>query len=82
VTIDEDLLVQAVRELQEAGQEAHAFNVRTQLGTIADDGGYFDAMVVASDLAELESLAKLVRAHAVDWGMDVPLTRMAYILPV
>jgi hypothetical protein len=44
-----------------------------ELEDIADDGGNFDVMDVADDLAELESLGKLSRAPAVDWsGADPP----------
>jgi hypothetical protein len=35
---------------------------QSELGKIADDGGYFDVMDVAENLAELESLGKLKRA--------------------
>jgi hypothetical protein len=54
--------------------------VRFELGDIADDGGYFDVMDVADDLAELESLGKLSRAPAVDWSGSEPppITRIPY----
>ncbi len=72
VVIDEDLLLKAARAVHEAGKSAHAVNVRVELGKIADDGGYFDVMVVADDLEELESLGKLERAPAVGWSRSEP----------
>jgi hypothetical protein len=53
VVIDEDELLESVRAVYDAGKSAHAVNVRVELGDIADDGGYFDVMDVADDLAEL-----------------------------
>jgi hypothetical protein len=50
----------------------NAINVRIELGDIADDGGYFDVMDVADDLAELESRGKLERVPAEDWGGSEP----------
>jgi hypothetical protein len=81
--IDEDLLLDAVWEVNEAGKRARAINVRHELGKIADDGGYFDVMVVADELAELESGGKLKRAPAFDWGgvESMPKARIAYELP-
>ena len=83
VMIDEDLLLDAVWEVNEAGKHARAGNVRHELGKIADDGGYFDVIDVADDLAELESLGKLKRAPAFDWGgvESMPKTRIAYVVP-
>ena len=80
VVIDEDLLLDAVWEVSEAGKRGRAGNVRDELGTIADDGRYFEVMVVADDLAELESLGKLSRAPAVDWSGSEPppITRIPY----
>jgi hypothetical protein len=80
VVIDEDELLESVRAVYEAGKSAHAVNVRVELGDIADDGGYFDVMDVADDLAELQSLGKLSRAPAGDWdyGAPTPETRIAY----
>ena len=80
VVIDEDELLESVRAVYEAGKSAHAVNVRLELGDIADDGGYFDVMDVADDLAELEWLGKLSRAPAVDWsGIEPPpKTRIPY----
>ena len=72
VVIDEDELLESVRALYEAGKSAHAENVRVELGDIADDGGYFDVMDVADDLAELESRGKLERVPAEDWGGSEP----------
>jgi hypothetical protein len=83
VMIDEDLLLDAVWEVNEAGNRARANNVRHALGKIADDGGYFDVMVVADELVELESRGRLKRAPAFDWGgvESMPKTRIAYELP-
>jgi hypothetical protein len=80
VVIDEDELLESVRAVYEAGKSAHAVNVRVELGDIADDGGYFDIMDVADDLAELEWLGKLSRAPAGEWdyGAPTPETRIAY----
>ena len=78
--INEDELLESVRAVYDAGKSAHAINVRIELGDIADDGGYFDVMDVADDLAELEWLGKLSRAPAVDWsaGDPPPKTRVSY----
>jgi hypothetical protein len=83
LVIDEGLLLEAVSVVNEAGRRARAHNVRRELGKIADDGGYFDVMDVADDLAELESLGKLKRAPAFDWGgvESMPKTRIQYELP-
>jgi hypothetical protein len=83
VTIDEDLLLDAVWEVNEAGKRARANNVRHELGKIADDGGYLDVMVVADELAELESRGKLKRAPTFDWGgvESMPKTRIVYVVP-
>jgi hypothetical protein len=80
VVIDEDELLESVRAVYEAGKSAHAVNVRLELGDIADDGGYFDVMDVADDLAELQSFGKLSRAPAGDWDYSglTPETRIAY----
>jgi hypothetical protein len=80
VVIDEDELLESVRAVYDAGKSAHAVNVRFELGDIADDGGYFDVMDVADDLAELESLGKLSRVSAVDWSGSEPppITRIPY----
>ena len=80
VVIDEDELLESVRAVYESGKSAHAVNVRVELGDIADDGGYFDVMDVADDLAELQSLGKLSRAPAGDWDYSgpTPETRIAY----
>jgi hypothetical protein len=80
VVIDEDELLESVRAVYEAGKSAHAVNVRVELGDIADDGGYFDVMDVADDLAELQWLGKLSRAPAGDWDYSAPTpeTRIAY----
>jgi hypothetical protein len=83
VVIDEDLLLEAVRAVYDAGRPAHAESVRKYLGQFADDGGYFDARVVAGDLEELESLGKLKPAPAVEWNDSgpTPKTRIPYVLP-
>jgi hypothetical protein len=83
LVIDEDVLLDAVWEINEAGKRARADNVRHELGEIADDGGYFDVMVVADDLAELESRGELKLAPAFDWGgvESMPKTRIAYVVP-
>jgi hypothetical protein len=80
VVIDQYELVESVRAVCDAGKSAHAINVRVELGEIARDGGYFDVMDVADDLAELESLGKLSRVPAVDWGGSEtpPKTRIPY----
>ena len=80
MVIDEDELLESVRAVYDAGKSAHAVNVRVELGDIADDGGYFDVMEVADDLAELESLGKLSRAPAVDGSGSEPppITRIPY----
>jgi hypothetical protein len=81
VTIDEDLLIEAVRVLNEAKSVAHAERVSSHLGPIADDGRCFDVDIVADDLEELESQGKLKRAPAVA-GNDserMPRTRVAYV---
>jgi hypothetical protein len=82
VAIDEDELLEAVVRVTNEGNPAHAGNVRAKLGKIADDGEYFDEMVVAADLAELESLGKLELARRIDWGGSepIPKTRIAYVL--
>ena len=80
--IDEELLLDAVWEVTEAGRPAHADNVRDELGQMADDPGYFDVMVVADELAELESSGKLKHAPALDWnGGEPPKHRIAYVVP-
>ena len=83
MVIDEDELLESVRAVYDAGKSAHAINVRIELGDIADDGGYFDVMDVADDLAELESLGKLKLAPAFDWGgsESTPKARIAYVVP-
>jgi hypothetical protein len=80
VVIDEDELLESVRAVYEAGKSAHAVNVRVELGDIADDGGYFDVMDVADDLAELQWLGKLSHAPAGAWDYSAPTpeTRIAY----
>jgi hypothetical protein len=70
--IDQDELLESVGAVYDAGKSAHAINVRIELGDIADDGGYFDVMDVADDLAELELLGKLSRVPAADWGGSEP----------
>jgi hypothetical protein len=83
VVIDEDELLDSVRVVNEAGNPAHAGNVRAELGDIADEGGYFDVWVVADDLAELESRGKLKLAPAFDWGGSeaTPKALIQYVLP-
>jgi len=81
VVIDSDLLLGAVARLvNDAAMPAHAENVTGELGQISDDGDYFDARTVADDLEELESLGKLERVSAFDWGgRDATAkTRIAY----
>src|SRR5260370_37508382 len=79
VVIDEDELLESVRAVYEAGKSAHAVNVRVELGDIADDGGYFDVMDVADDLAELQWLGKVSRGPSGDWGYQAatPGTQLA-----
>ena len=67
MVIDEHDLIKAVRALNAAGRPARADTVSIELGAIADDGGYWDVMIIADDLAELESLGKLERAAAFEW---------------
>jgi hypothetical protein len=84
VKVDEEVLLDAVRDLQNAGKLAHAENVRVELGEgIADDGGYFDVGDVADDLAELMSIGKLELARRTEWegSEPVPKTRTPYALP-
>jgi hypothetical protein len=83
VLINEDGLLKAVVRINKAEKRARAANVRLELGQIADDGDYFDVMDVADDLAELESVGKLIRAPTFDWGgvASMPKTRIAYELP-
>jgi hypothetical protein len=83
VDIDEDLLISAVRALNEAKSTAHAESVSKHLGPIADDGGCFEAQVVADELEELESRGTLKRAPAVEWNdsEQTPKTRITYALP-
>jgi hypothetical protein len=82
VVIDEELLLEAVVRVTNEGNRAHAGNVRVELGKIADDGEYFDEMVVAADLAELESLGRLELARRIDWrgSEPMPKPRIAYEL--
>jgi hypothetical protein len=82
VVIDEDLLLNAVRTLNAAGKLARADTLSIELGAIADDGGHWDVMTIADDLAELESLGKLERAAAFEWeGIGPPpKTRIAYVV--
>ena len=70
--IDEDELLESVRAVYDAGRSAHAINVRIELGDIADDGGYFDVMDVADDLAELESLGN---SHALPLSTGAAVSR-------
>jgi len=83
VVIDKDLLLSAVRALNAAGKLARADTVSIELGAIADDGGHWDVITVADDLAELESVGKLERAPTFVWeGIGPPpKTRIAYALP-
>jgi hypothetical protein len=73
VVIDEDLLIDAVRAVNARGRPARSDTVSIELGPISDEGGYWDVMTVADDLAELESLGKLERAAAFEWeGVGPP----------
>jgi hypothetical protein len=80
--IDEDELVKAVRALNAAGKPARAHTLSIEPGAIADDGGHWDVMTIADDLAELESLGKLERAPAFEWeGIGLPpKTRIVYVV--
>ena len=81
MVIDEDELLESVRAVYDAGKSAHAINVRIELGDIADDGGYFDVMDVADDLAELESLGN---SNALPLSTGAALNRClkrAYVVP-
>jgi hypothetical protein len=55
VVIDEHLLLEAIRDVREAGAPVDPEIVSVALGATADDGGYWDVTTVADDLAELES---------------------------
>jgi hypothetical protein len=83
VEIDDDLLIKAVRALNEAKSTAHAESVSKHLGPIAGDGDCFEVGVVADELEELESRGKLKRAPAVEWNdsEQTPKTRITYVLP-
>jgi hypothetical protein len=59
VVTDEHLLLEAIRDVREAGAPVDPENVSVAIGATADDGGYWDVTTVADDLAELESLGKL-----------------------
>jgi hypothetical protein len=82
VVIDKDLLLNALHSLNTAGKLARADTLSIELGGIADDGGYWDVITVADDLAELESLGKIERPAAFEWeGVGPPpKTRIAYVL--
>ncbi len=62
MVIDEHLLLEAIRDVREAGAPSDPTNVTVALGATADDGGYWDVTTVAGDLAELESLGKFEHA--------------------
>jgi hypothetical protein len=83
VVIDEELLLEAVRDAHQAAKPADAASVSVALGPIADAGGYWDLATVADDLAELEALGKLEVAPSFQWeGIDPPpKTRIAYVVP-
>lgn len=82
MVIDKDLLLNAVRALNAAGKLARADTVSVELSASGDDGGYWDVITVADDLAELESLGKIERPDAFAWeGIgSPPRTRIAYVL--
>jgi hypothetical protein len=82
VTIDEELLIEAVRALNEAKSVADAERVSSHLGPIAGDGRCFDVEIVADGLQELESRGKLKRAPEVAWNDSdrTPRTRITYVL--
>jgi hypothetical protein len=83
VVIDEELLIQSVRVLNAQGRPARSDTVSIQLGAISDQGEHWDVVIVADDLAELESLGKLERAAAFEWeGIGLPpKTLVAYAVP-
>ncbi len=63
--IDEDLLIEAVRDVHQARESADATTLTVALGPSADDGGFWDVTTVANNLAELESVGKLERTRPI-----------------
>jgi hypothetical protein len=80
VVIDEELLIEAVRALNAQGRPARSDTVSIELGASSDNGEHRDVVIVADDLAELESHGKLERAAAFEWeGIGPPpKTLIAY----
>ena len=62
MVIDEHLLIEAIRDVREAGAPPDPANVSVALGATADNGGYWDVATVAHALAELESLGRFEHA--------------------
>jgi hypothetical protein len=76
VVIDEHLLLEAIRDVREAGAQPDPTNVSVALGATADDGGYWDVTTVAGDLAELESLGKFEHAPRLVATVDEETVRI------
>jgi hypothetical protein len=76
VVIDEHLLLEAIRDVREAGAPPDPTNVSVALGATADDGGYWDVTTVAGDLAELESLGKFEHAPRLVATVDEETVRI------
>jgi len=73
VVIDEELLIESVRVLNAQGRPARSDTVSIELGAVSDKGEHWDVVIVADDLAELESRGKLERAAAFEWeGIGPP----------
>ena len=76
MVIDEHLLLEAIRDVREAGAPPDPTNVSVALGATADDGGYWDVTTVADDLAELESLGKFEHAPRLVATVDEATVRI------
>jgi hypothetical protein len=76
VVIDEHLLLEAIRDVREAGAPPDPTNVSVALGATSDDGGYWDVTTVAGDLAELESLGKFEHAPRLVATVDEETVRI------
>jgi hypothetical protein len=81
MTVDEELLLEAMRQLQDSGTYPNAEEMSQHLGPYSDQGGYIDPAAIAADFAELEAIGRLQQAPSVDWGADTPATRIRYMLP-
>ena len=80
MAIDDDDLLQAVRNLNAAKKPAHADHVLPELRRITNDVEYsklnayanIDAMDVADALADLEARGRLRRVEATEWAFEDP----------